>query len=135
MNLNPNPATITPDDVASLCERAADEVLLRGHGKGTAMDDDGRVCMIGALGCAAGIGVIPLPKGAYSSDEARADLRWSWSEILGTSAICTKAHGALVELGYGYTWNDRAATTEGDVHDAFLATAKAIRNGEIEVCP
>lgn len=106
--------TPTPTEVADLLERAADEIDVRGHAKRRTMREDGTVCEIGALGCAAGLKVRDFTL---------------MSDVLCHPAVAA-AYGVMVARCRGFSWQDMDAVTAADVTDELRHAAKDIRNGD-----
>lgn len=124
------PTPVTPAAVADLCERAADELLTRGHAKGVIMDVSGGVCEVGALAAAAGFSLVP-----YTGQVNQQPRPTKLDDVLFASPLVTRAWSLLADREKGMFWNDRPERTVGEVRDELLHIAKEIHNGELEVCP
>lgn len=101
-------------ELADLYERAADDLLIRGHTKGRLINEAGEVCEVGALACAAGVEITTATPLSSLIDHG----------------IVHEAWAPLALKGRGFAWNDAHSTTAGDVRDLFLHEAKELRNAE-----
>lgn len=90
------------DEIADLLRKAGDLIAVHGHAKGTFKDDDGRLCLIGALREADG----------YTID---GDVQ--------ASAVYRGARIALSARGFGLDWNDDAHRAAGEVVGALYGVA------------
>ena len=108
-------------ETADLYDRAADILMVRGRTRGCLEDEEGRVCLVGAV-CKA--------TGRYP------DL-WSYVAVLG--AYCEPALAPLLEaaglegnqtMGVGWPltqWHDDHDRSTDEVHDLLRNTAKRLR--------
>lgn len=109
-------STPTAQDLADICDRAADVIEHDGHAKGVAFNvDTGGRCLISALSHA-------NRELARERDPFFMDYRAIHS---------TLAYNRCAALGFGIVWNDAPDTTAFDVIDGLKITAKALRNGEL----
>lgn len=119
--------------VADALDGAADQILIHGWGQSSpeVRLDPTTLCIQQAL-------MVATSNVTYLS---RIGVRVaSWSDFcpVGTAALnALREGGFAVDLGGDETqvwaWNDCGGRTEDDVHDALRNTAKAIREGELEV--
>jgi hypothetical protein len=131
-------APASPLDAATILEDAADLLLIHGRCRGVGIDGEGRMCVRGAIRKAQGLDpaevmgtTSPAQKdlerhladhpdihaAAYIANPANVAFRDSWLETL------------IVQRRWpSWMWNDDPATTDDEVRDVLLLTAKDLRN-------
>lgn len=110
------------DLIAEVCDKAHDEMLVRGKATGEYVDTHGSVCLIGAVYAACGRDAAyecVNPSKDYLADEQRLPV-----------FVCNAIAGFKgVDPGIIYTLSDDR--TIDFTLDVFRDTAKAARNGEL----
>lgn len=105
----------TPQEVAQVLEDAADLLLVHGRCRFEREDIDGRLCLAGATAVAQGMNV-------HSADVLFTD---AWTTL--TAALPSRDYVSLHNM-QPIAWNDLPRTTDEDVRDLLLHTAKTCRN-------
>lgn len=110
--------TTTEMSPAQVLEDAADLLLIHGRCTGQGKSDDGRLCVLGAMTLAAG-----------GDLENWADLDLRPPAVAALRSLAPRLTTiAKTQIEKVYLWNDDRDTTDDDVRDTLLVTAKDIRN-------
>ena len=131
-------------DYAAICEKAAEIIEEQGWTRGAVIHEgNGRVCLQGALGVAAGIYEIVWTDrdgvGRYDYAPVNRDgLGMSFNNDFDVANAAVYAYLQKYmdfEGMYTHQWNDNCVTVGSEVSDVLKRTAKEISNGTLSRSP